>query len=139
MSIFFFYNILHTALNEWDTSSLVDTVEMFAFATSYNQPMNDWDVSRVRRNDFFGGFSGMFRGATSFNQPLDGWDMSFVSDISNMFWEASSFNQSLCAWESQLDSNFANVDNAFSNTSCPSPGDPDLSANPPGPFCYRCE
>ena len=37
---------------------------MFWNASSFNQPLNDWNVSNVRRMD------AMFENASSFNQPL---------------------------------------------------------------------
>ena len=37
---------------------------MFNGASSFNQPLNKWDVSKVT------GMGDMFSGATSFNQPL---------------------------------------------------------------------
>ena len=45
-------------------SNVTNMREMFLHATSFNQPLNNWDVSNV--TDMFG----MFNGATSFNQPL---------------------------------------------------------------------
>jgi surface protein len=38
---------------------------MFQDATSFNQPLNKWNVSNVTNMWM------MFNGATSFNQPLD--------------------------------------------------------------------
>ncbi len=40
---------------------------MFSGATSFNQPLNNWDVSSVTN------MSGMFYEATSFNQNISGW------------------------------------------------------------------
>jgi len=42
-------------------------VGMFRSATSFNQPLNSWDVSNVTV------MFQMFRSATSFNQDLSGW------------------------------------------------------------------
>ena len=39
-------------------------VAMFANANSFNQPLNNWNVSKVES------MVGMFDEATSFNQPL---------------------------------------------------------------------
>ena len=75
---------------------------MFYFAPSFNQPLNDWDVSKV--TDFVSAFffkislmmlmisnmitnlfylvistphkSLLFTGTSSFNQPLDKWDVT---------------------------------------------------------------
>ena len=46
------------------------------YAESFNQPLNDWNVSNVTDME------GMFQGASSFNQPLNNWDVSNVTDMS---------------------------------------------------------
>ena len=43
---------------------------MFGGATSFNQPLNNWNVSNV---DYM---YKMFMEARSFNQPLDKWNVS---------------------------------------------------------------
>ena len=43
---------------------------MFGGATSFNQPLNNWNVSKVREMNC------MFWNAESFNQPLDKWNVS---------------------------------------------------------------
>ena len=60
-------------------------------ATSFNQPLNNWDVSNVER------MSEMFEGATSFNQPLNKWNVSNVKIMRWMFQDAHSFDQPLHA------------------------------------------
>ena len=52
---------------------------MFCNASSFNQPLNNWDVSNVTDMSY------MFEGATSFNQPLNNWNVSNVEDMSCMF------------------------------------------------------
>ena len=49
--------------------------EMFRGCTSFNQPLDKWDVSKVT------GMNEMFRDCTSFNQPLDKWDVSKVTSM----------------------------------------------------------
>ena len=44
--------------------------EMFSFTSSFNQSLNKWNVSNVRRMD------DMFLEATSFNQPLNNWNVT---------------------------------------------------------------
>jgi surface protein len=65
---------------------------MFEGASSFNQPLDNWDVSKVTNMNY------MFYGATSFNQPLDNWDVSNVADMTAMFYDASLFNQDLSGW-----------------------------------------
>ena len=64
---------------------------MFQGAESFNQPLNNWNVSNVTDMDR------MFFDARSFNQPLNKWDVSKVTNMSEMFNGASSFNQPLHA------------------------------------------
>jgi surface protein len=57
---------------------------MFYGASSFNQDLNKWDVSRV---SYFQGESagawiyGMFEGASSFNQELNTWDVSSMTAL----------------------------------------------------------
>ena len=65
---------------------------MFENATSFNQPLNKWNVSNV--TDMWC----MFWGAESFNQPLNNWNVSNdVTYMRRMFDGADSFNQPLHA------------------------------------------
>jgi len=57
---------------------------MFAGASSFNQPLNNWNVSKVTDMRW------MFE-ASSFNQPLNDWNVSNVTDMDHMFVDASSF------------------------------------------------
>ena len=61
---------------------------MFATSFSFNQDLNNWDVSNVTN------MRSMFAGSV-FNQPLNAWNASSVTDMSQMFFQASSFNQAL--------------------------------------------
>ena len=65
---------------------------MFYEAQSFNQPLDDWDVSEVTD------MGRMFKGASSFNQPLNNWNVSNVLDMRSMFYDATSFNQDLSVW-----------------------------------------
>eukprot|EP01040_Poterioochromonas_malhamensis_P018490 gene18490-21606_t len=65
---------------------------MFACTNAFNQPLNDWDLSRVATTRF------MFYGARVFNQPLDRWNLAAATAISYMFCSASAFNQPLVSW-----------------------------------------
>ena len=47
---------------------------MFAGASVFNQPLNNWNVSNVIDMSY------MFDFASAFNQPLDKWNVSKVTD-----------------------------------------------------------
>ena len=65
---------------------------MFDGALSFNQPLNDWNVSNVTSMFY------MFFKASSFNQPLNNWNVSNVTDMQSMFNNSTtSFNQPLHA------------------------------------------
>ena len=59
---------------------------MFHATESFNQPLDNWNVSNVTN------MREMFLHATSFNQPLNNWDVSNVTDMRRMFNGARSFN-----------------------------------------------
>ena len=80
-------------LNNWDVSKVTYMSNMFANCTSFNQPLNNWNVSQVTR------MWGMFQGCTSFNQSLNSWNVSKVTDMSSMLQGCTFFNQPLNSWD----------------------------------------
>ena len=89
-------------LNSWDVSQVTNMVGMFRGCTAFNQPLNDWNVSKVKNMGQNHGDNyryGMFFGCTSFNQPLNNWDVSKVTSMSCMFSGCTSFNQPLNNWD----------------------------------------
>ena len=80
-------------LNEWNVGKVTNMESMFQVCTSFNQPLDKWDVSKVTSMDE------MFRDCTSFNQPLDKWDVSKVTSMNEMFYGCTSFNQPLNEWK----------------------------------------
>jgi hypothetical protein len=104
---------------------------MFIEASSFNQPLNDWDVSSV----LF--FENMFSHASSFDQPLNDWNVSAAADMHNMFKGASSFNQDLCVWTSTSTTfPYGKASNMFGGTRCTNTADPTSAAK--GPLCADC-
>ncbi|MFC2111053.1 BspA family leucine-rich repeat surface protein, partial [Bacteroidota bacterium] len=80
-------------LNNWDLSNVTNMENVFYKASSFNQDLNSWDVSSVTN------MGGMFNEASSFNGNISSWDVSSVTKMSNMFREASSFNQNISSWD----------------------------------------
>ena len=91
-------------LDNWDTSKVKDMSYMFYYARFFNGSLNDWDTSNVTNMEK------LFYGATSFNQPLNNWDTSKVTNMGYMFYGATSFNQPLNDWDT---SNVMSMDGMF--------------------------
>ena len=73
--------------------------EMFAYASSFNQPLNKWRVDNVTN------MGEMFRNAWAFNQPLADWPVENVTNMHGMFFCTGprSFNQPLGNWRLRPD------------------------------------
>lgn len=143
-------------LSLWDTSSAENMEAMFLFAKSFNADLSSWVTSRVTSMEFMFGACEAFNSDISqwdtarvtnfayvlaecpqFNQPLQSWSLRNAGSLEAMFVSSSSFNQNLCSWGISL-SPSVDVSNMFLGTSCQDTDDPDLSADPPGPFCFEC-
>ena len=81
-------NLTVLATDAPDLSGVTNMGSMFNGATSFNNPINHWDVSNVTQMY-------LLLANTAFNQPLNNWDVSNVTDMSQMFNGATSFNQPL--------------------------------------------
>ena len=86
-------NLTIPATDPPDLREVLDMSFMFSGATSFNQPIEYWDVSYANN------MSQMFHGATSFNQPIGAWFVRNVTNMSGMFSQAISFNQPIEAWD----------------------------------------
>ena len=80
-------------VNIQDTSHVTDMSCMFCGASSFNQPIGNWNTSKVTN------MHSMFEEAESFNQPIGTWDTSNVTDMSCMFQCAEKFNQPIGDWD----------------------------------------
>ena len=100
-------------------------------ASSFNQPIGRWDVSKCVDMNY------MFRDAIRFNADISSWDVSSVRNMTGMFDGAYGFEQDLCSWGARTAATSEVVD-MFSLTKCPNTNDPNLSQTPPGPFCFTC-
>jgi len=92
---YMFYNAtsFNQDLSTWDVSKVYNMSSMFDGARAFNQPLSTWNVSQVTN------MWDMFAGATSFNQALSTWNVSKVTDMSFMFYNAKAFNQDLSKWD----------------------------------------
>lgn len=79
-----------------------------------------------------------FDGAVSFNRDISPWNITSLSDMEEMFQGAESFSQDLCPWGSLLPAQHNLTNHAFLGSGCMDQSDPDVTASPPGPFCFAC-
>ena len=75
-------------IKDWNTNMFQSFNNMFNSATSFNQPLTNWNTSNVVSN----GFQSMFRSAILFNQDLSHFDVSGGTDFREMFRSAHAFN-----------------------------------------------
>lgn len=77
-----FYGCENLVIQAEDTPNLTEVESMFSMfrgTYSFNQDINQWDVSNVRF------MRSLFRSAKAFNQDIGGWDLSNIENMSNMF------------------------------------------------------
>lgn len=86
-------NLTVTASDKPNLSQVTNMNFMFAAASSFNSPINDWDVSNVTN------MANLFNTAMVFNQSLSSWDVSKVTDMYAMFTYAIVFNQDISSWD----------------------------------------
>ncbi|MEM7297555.1 MAG: BspA family leucine-rich repeat surface protein, partial [Bacteroidota bacterium] len=94
-------------VDHWDVSTITDMRSMLANCPLFNQSLSSWDVSNVTN------IAGLFLNATTFNQDISNWNVSSVTVMQNTFSGATSFNQNLNVWSV---GNVTNMTNMFSNS-----------------------
>lgn len=76
-------------IENWDVSNVTNMVNLFS-ETPFNQPIGSWDVGKVTKMDGLFSFS-------LFNQSLSNWNVSNVTSMNSMF-SGTSFNQPIGNW-----------------------------------------
>lgn len=94
-------NLTIPATDKPNLSNVTDMSRMFR-NTSFNDPINTWDVSNVTD------MSLLFNNTASFNQPLNNWVVTSVTNMSQMFRSASAFDQNIGNWDVSNVSDFTN-------------------------------
>ena len=96
---FFGATSFNDPIGNWDVSNVANTYSMFSGATAFNQPIGNWDTSGVIN------MARMFEGAISFDQDLStsqtitGWDTSSANFMDAMFLGATSFDGDVSGWD----------------------------------------
>jgi len=105
-------NILVTATDVPNLSSVNNMLAMFANASSANPDTSNWDVSSVTN------MRSMFYGASSANPDVSNWDVSSVINMRSMFYGATSANPDTSNWNV---SNVTNMSGMFYSASIANP------------------
>jgi len=79
--------------SNWDVSNVTNMRAMFYFASSANPNTTNWDVSSVTN------MIQLFLLASSANPDVSNWDVSSVTDMNAMFLLASSANPDVSNWD----------------------------------------
>jgi len=86
--------VLSGPISSWSfTGTQLDMTSLFEAKTTFNQPIESWDVSAVTS------MSRMFKNALSFNQPLAAWNTASVNDMTQMFAGATVFARDISSWD----------------------------------------
>jgi len=93
LNLFNYASAFNQPIGNWNVGNVTNMQRMFSFASAFNQPLEQWNVSNVTRMD------SMFENAYAFNQPIGNWNVGNVTDIYGMFREASAFNQPIGDWD----------------------------------------
>ena len=75
----------------------------------FNQPLNNWDVSKVENMYLMFGVVDGTNGQGAFNQPLNNWDVSNVTNMAAMFKGHKKFDQDLSNWDVSNVQDFGNM------------------------------
>ncbi|MCB9167157.1 MAG: BspA family leucine-rich repeat surface protein [Flavobacteriales bacterium] len=93
----------NSPLNNWDVSTITITRRMFQDAHAFNQPLDGWDMGQVTNT------LAMFKNADAFDQDIGGWDVSQVTIMGLMFQGAGAFNQDISGWDVHQVTSFAGM------------------------------
>ncbi len=104
--------------------------EMFYSAANFNQPIGNWDVSKVTNME------SMFEDATNFNQDIDNWNVSQVTNMIYMFANATKFNQNFCPLYTTLQEKSV-FDSILSDSGCAFQDNPNFLSKLY--FCKSCK
>ena len=79
-------------LNGWDVSGVTLARNTFENCVVFNQPLDNLNFASLENSEM------MFKGCTSFNQAIGSWNMSKVISTYSMFEGCISFNHPLANW-----------------------------------------
>lgn len=89
----FFDSSFNQEINDWNLSHVQDISRMFMSNHVFNRDISNWDVSSVTDA------SGMFSHASAFNQNINDWNTSSFTTTAGMFYDADAYNQDLNKWD----------------------------------------
>ena len=87
-------------LNGWDTSSVTNLYNIFAYSRTFNKDISKWNTSNVTDMRY------MFQDAVVFNADLSNWNTRNVVHMGWMFYNAKKFNADIGNWNTGSVNNF---------------------------------
>jgi surface protein len=96
-----FYNCINfnQPLGQWNVSKVTTMENMFGNCKKFNQPLNTFRELGQWNVYKVTTMKSMFYGCSDFNQPLDKWIVNQVENMSWMFADCKKFNQNLLDWD----------------------------------------
>jgi len=106
------FTYLISELNNWDTSSVTDMYNIFAYSRTFNKDISKWDTSNVTDMRY------MFQDAVVFNSDLSNWNTRNVVHMGWMFYNAKKFNADIGNWNTgsvnNIDGEYPELDGGMS-------------------------
>ena len=96
MSEMFVGSSFNQNINNWDVSN-VSNMNMMFYTSRFNQDISSWNISNVTDMTYMFGSAFYYRRG-EFNQDISSWDVSKVTNMSSMF-DNSKFNQDISGWD----------------------------------------
>jgi surface protein len=96
------WSLTSTDVSQWNTRNVTIFQQMFFNNYTFNQPIQNWDVSGASGNAFLSFLYNSTTNLGQFNQPLGSWNINPANYGANffraMFYGQNAFDQDLSAW-----------------------------------------